>query len=590
MTIKFQRLIGGALIGLPIVILALFIAAYSVNVPFEDEWDTSVYLAARLIDGMPTFRLGSLLAPHNEHRILPTKLTIVLSTWLTDWDGRFETWVSFGLALLTFLLLLDLLRLQGLPNVLTVGVPLAWLVFSLRQVHNWLIGFQTQFFYAYLFSVLAVWLLMRLRVGWRALGAAALSAFAASWSFSGGLPLWIALLPALWLRGYRRWQHYAGWLGAMALCLGVYFTLGDYTFFAAGGAQTPLLYRAAAALTFLGAPFTTELNESVGLALAVGAMGVALVAWNALALWRRTPKHLLAPPVTLFLLSLANAALVALRRAPMPDANALASRYVTSANYLWIALLMLGALNLLHGRRSAVTQANRLALLSLIPLYIFVNGRVLLTAEPRAYLPTQADRRCVLSVLHQSDQSCVRRLYFIERNVIDRLPNLAERRLSLFGDWQADFPPAAQPARAHVQPILGVVGDERYRPRWIEQTDGAALLQPPTGTAEQHLQLPDAPRVFFEAELYVDSGNLGENPAGLPRVVDFRLGIREGRQVRTLYEGSFEVNVETAPIPIRVDLSAWRGKAVVLVYETLVREGNPNFAWAMWRNPRLVTQ
>jgi hypothetical protein len=167
------------------------------------------------------------------------------------------------------------------------------------------------------------------------------------------------------------------------------------------------------------------------------------------------------------------------------------------------------------------------------------------------------------------------------------MQELAKRRLTVFGDWQNDFPPAPQPALAHVQPILG--GD--YVPEWInEPPEGVALFQHPPSTAEQHLQLPNASQVFFEAEIYVDLRNIREHPDVPQTGADFRLSIREGRRIQTLYEGSFDVNVERAPIPIRVDLSAWRGRAVVLVYETLVRQENASYAWAMWRNPRLVTQ
>jgi hypothetical protein len=170
---------------------------------------------------------------------------------------------------------------------------------------------------------------------------------------------------------------------------------------------------------------------------------------------------------------------------------------------------------------------------------------------------------------------------------------LGAHRLTAFGDWYRDFAPAAQPVEAHLQFLSGIADPPVFReqpPDAYAPERAVVLYQHPPSLAEQYLQLPDAAQVFFEAELYVDLRNVREHPEVPQTGALFRLGIRQGRAVQTLYEGAFDVRAERAPIPIRVDLSAWRGQRVVLVYQTEVREGVPFYAWAMWRKPRLVAQ
>ena len=590
---RYEKLLIGTLIVTPVLIVASLISTLGINVAFLDEWDASAPLAIQAADGK--LSLPFLFTQHNDHRIVPTKLTVVLSTWLTDWDSRFEMWVSVVLAALTFLLLLDILRSQENPKWLWLGVPLAWLVFSVRQAYNWLIGVQTAFLWFSSFSVLSVWLLMRLKVDWKALFGMALAAFAASWSLGGGLPLWIAMLPGLWLRGYRKWQYYATWLLVAGLCAWLYFN--DFTLFGRelGREQTSLLNYFVYVLMFLGSPFVSERLESTSLAIFIGASGIGLFAWNVLRLWRSAPRQLMAAAFVLFLLSLTNAAMAAQGRAGYlaysMTTQPLLSRYVTAANFLWIGLLLLVALNFLQSRQDSMGLVNALGFIVATLLYAVANFQTVLISSPASPLPSHENRACVLNVLFMRDRSCFEELYPPRPEIhITTAQRLAERRLNAFANWQADFPAAPQPAFAHVQPVLGVVGEESYRPRWISDAEGVALFQHPPSTAEQHLQLPDAPQVFFEAEIYVDLRNVREHPDVPQTGADFRLGIREGRQVRTLYEGSFEVNSETAPIPIRVDLSAWRGRAVVLVYETVARQEHSSYTQALWRSPCLTVE
>jgi len=572
---------------------ASFIARYGVNVPHWDEWQASAPVVLKTVEG--TLSLADLLKPHDQPRIFFTHLTTALVTLLAAWDVRVEMWVSFALAALSFGVLLAIQRRVHAASALWLAVPLALLVFAVRQRQNWLMGFQTAWFFWLFFTVLALWLLVRLPVSARSLVPIIVCAIGAGYAYLSGLALAFAMLPALWLRGYRKPLHYGIWLGAAALYIGLYFT--NYAFIDQGF-QTEItaqlwdypLY----VLRYLGAPFVPDAPEHQALSLAFGASGVALMAVNLVYLWRKVPPINLAVPSALSLLCLANGALASIGRVK-PDllayfwARPTTSRYVTAANLFWIALLMLGAMTVAcaRGRQRLMTAAN-VALLGCAALgYLFAN----LTTP--TYIATPEDRLCVLNYLRAPYDNCLFRVNADRGGYLATAQQLGAHRLTAFGDWYHDFAPAAQPVEAHLQFLSGIADPPVFReqpPDAYVPERAVVLYQHPPSLAEQYLQLPDAAQVFFEAELYVDLRNVREHPEVPQTGALFRLGIRQGRAVQTLYEGVFDVRAERAPIPIRVDLSAWRGQRVVLVYQTEVREGVPFYAWAMWRKPRLIAQ
>jgi len=591
-----RRLITQALIGAAcLAIMALtagFIARYGVNVPHWDEWQASAPVVLKTAEG--TLTLADLLKPHDQPRIFFTHLTNALVTTLAAWDVRVEMWISFGLAVLSFGVFLALQRQTQPLSALWLALPLALLIFAVRQRQNWLMGFQTAWFFWLLFIALALWLLVRLPVRTRSLVPIILCTVGASYAYLSGLALIFAMLPALWLRGYRKPLHYGVWLGTAALYGGLYFT--NYAFIDQGF-QTEVnaqlwdypLY----VLRYLGAPFVPDAPEAQSVALIFGAAGAALAGLTLAYLWRRAAPISLAAPLVLLLMSLANGALASIGRVK-PDlldyfwARPTASRYVTAANLFWIALLMLGALLVCQsGKGKQLLTAANGTLLGIAALgYVYAN----LTTP--TYIATPEDRMCVLNYLRAPYDNCLFRVNADRGGYLATAQKLGAYRLTSFYDWYADFAPADQPIAAHLQFLSGVVDDP---PRFADRppdpyvAEGATVLyQHPPSLAEQYLQLPDAAQIAFEAEIYVDLRNIFEHPDVPQTGARFRLGIREGRAVRTLYEGDFDVRTDRAPIPIRVDLSAWRAQRVVLVYQTEVREGIPFYAWAMWRNPRIT--
>mgnify|MGYP005838172255 CR=1 FL=1 len=584
------------LCGVLILIVVAYMIRNLVNVPFEDDWGVGAVIAMHAADGTLTFE--TLLAPSAEHRLFFAKAITALSTLLTNWDTRFDAWFNLIFALAYFGLLLKLQHFIN-PN-LTLGLAtlFALLIFSLKQHHNWLIGLLISYWVAAFLLCLGLWLLISKPIHWRTLALTAVCAFTATFSLGNGMLFWAVLLPAIWLRGYRDWRHYALWIVFGALAVGLYFYQNpalDFQHLNVRIESPTIADYGGFLLSYLGLPFVfvTAWELFVEIAQVLAIIGLIGAVFCGVYLWHKNDRLALIVPSALILFSLFSNVMTAVGRVRLGGASypLYNLRYITIANLFWIGLLMLGAAVLWHLLKSPY----RVVAIILSSVLLGGYGTLLLQANFDIILRnvrmkiTEDVRACVLNYTTaiRDNRECLSLsapypdfLYTVIREV-------AKRRLTVFADWQTDFPPAQQPAFAHVQPILG----DDYQPFWLaESSEDVRLSQHPPSTAEQHLQLPNTPQVFFEAEIYVDLTNVREHPDVPQTGAEFRLSIREGRRIQTLYEGSFDVNVERAPLPIRVDLSPWRGRAIVLVYETLVRQENPSYAWAMWRNPRLVTQ
>lgn len=128
--------------------------------PFWDQWDAE---AARLYAPWEEHALscGQFVAGHNEHRILWVRLIGLAELWLNGgiWDPLLQMVVNAGLHSLAIVLLLafllrELPRGTGLPIVFfstVLAIPVGW--------ENTLAGFQSQFYFLILFSVLSLGLL-----------------------------------------------------------------------------------------------------------------------------------------------------------------------------------------------------------------------------------------------------------------------------------------------------------------------------------------------------------------------------------------------------------------------------------------------
>ncbi len=214
------RWLGPGVIFFTVLLVQLaFVALAGTDAPFQDQWDVEGrQLYPALQDG--TLGAATFFAPHNEHRIVWTKLLDVgLFRLNGQWDPLLELVVNAGLhAAAAALLAAVLAGSAGSGWVLGVTLVLAGL--PLAGWHNALWGFQSQVYFVLLFAIGALALLAAPAASPRKIAAGGLLALAAMLAMGPGLLLPGALVALLVLRireGRALWRD--GWPLAALLVL-----------------------------------------------------------------------------------------------------------------------------------------------------------------------------------------------------------------------------------------------------------------------------------------------------------------------------------------------------------------------------------
>jgi len=326
------KVVSYLLIFLPVALGFLFVYLCGVNVVWSDQW-VMVPLFDKLSKG--TLGMSDLWLQHGEHRALFPRLAQLLLGITTQYNTLAEMYLILTCFLVTlgclWLVFKDSIRPRVTLLVPILFLPVSFLVFSLRQHENMLIGWQIGFAFAQAFSVLALYFLYvssgRKRFRRAAFPVALGSATIATFSHLPGIFVWPAGLVQLlmdpvekpakkWLVGTWGLVGAVGWI--------VYFfnlappqsdgsLLQDLT---------PPVKETMSFLTLLGHP----LFGRQSLALASGAFLVGLVAVVPFLVYRGRKPGEYSFWVALLLFSLLISASITIGR---PEDGALQSRYVT---------------------------------------------------------------------------------------------------------------------------------------------------------------------------------------------------------------------------------------------------------------------
>lgn len=224
------------------------IGGYGVDVPWLDQWDAEAQgLYQPRHAG--TMTPAAWFAPHNEHRILFTRLLAAgLLGWNGQWDPRLQMVVNAGLyAAIAGGLFLALRKGRSPAFQVFCWILLATLGTAPYAATNTLLGFQSQFYFLAGFSLVAIYALVNGRPGSLWWIAGVVSGCAAIFSMASGYAAAIAVLGVLLGAGLRaengvapflklRWATALAAAGLIAVGLAASYTPPQNASFAAKSA------------------------------------------------------------------------------------------------------------------------------------------------------------------------------------------------------------------------------------------------------------------------------------------------------------------------------------------------------------------
>ena len=461
------------MILLPAVLAWFYVRAFGVNVVIGDSWSIIRFFEEW---SSGTLSMLDLFRQHNEHRLFfPNGAELLLGV-VTRFDSVAEMYLILVCFLVTLVVLLLAFRDDARPW-LFLFVPVAFLIFSLRQYENMLWGYQIAFAFTQTFGVLALFLLHvseRGRFGKLAFVAALGSGTVAAFSTVQGLFVWPAGLLQLFFSPLERPAKKVLALvwGLVGLGEWVVFFVG-YQFKGSSSLLDVIRHPIVGAQYFLNL-LGSSLFWREYLAF-VGGLSVACLALVSLVLLYRSGRlgqysfwiSLLA--YSLFIL----ATITLGRSGKYPPLQALAPRYTTFSILATVSVYTM-AVKMAFERRSSINTALLVALSGIVLLSASIsysNG----VREGTKERVSREKAAFVLSMYEsQPDEALAERLNPRANVVRDRTPVLQTLGYNVFSEPQA---PGSLPPLSDLSPVgsptpsaMAVTGPE------ISQQDGTAVV------------------------------------------------------------------------------------------------------------------
>jgi hypothetical protein len=337
---------------LPVLALIVMCIRLHVDVPFGDQWELVPRLD-HLDAGTLTF--NDVWRQHNEHRpMFPIVIMLGLAQ-LTSWNISAEIAVNVGLGIGILALCATALgRLHRGAAWRWWALPvISLLVTSFVQWENWLWGWQIQILLGVFAATLGLWLLSTPDTNGRRFAAALACGIVATYSFSSGLTYWIlAAVPFYLDRAHWRASRIAIWTVVGAATIASYFV-----HYALPPNHPSLLanFESIGSALQLGIYLCKYLGGIVSgyvlrgrLAACAGAAALLVFVWLLRRNWQTRHDAAFIFPCVIGLNAIADAAMTALGRTGFGTNQALASRYTTIAEPLWIAIVLLVVLELVR--------------------------------------------------------------------------------------------------------------------------------------------------------------------------------------------------------------------------------------------------
>jgi len=433
------KVLGFSLALAPALLIAILLFMYSVNVPFLDDWEISLFLSKFFPQYHLTWK--DLLSQTNETRYVFPRLIFMVLTYLNKsiWDVRYQMWVSFGLACIVSLNVYFLIRLtvaKNFPKVIFLWILCNLLIFAPIQYENWFWGVQVIVFMP-IVCVTTCLVVIYSRINRKAkLVICLILCTVSTFSYANGMLSWIILLPVLAISKSWKWQDifrdkllYLSWIAAFTTNMVVYFY--DYK----KPPQTPSFIAALLSpyqsiqylLSFLGDPLgwgtfpfdgniKTLVNNNVIIGTIISILFIA--AW--LYLWKQRKDSALIyrmiPWLTIGSYTFISGIITSLGRVGFGLETSIALRYITFSVYLPLAIVNLIAIiyddaqnrSYLLKTKTVFTQAVILVLLAGFLYFYIITSNF---AIPRIYF-TKLDRlqakACLVFINVAPDEKCLK--------------------------------------------------------------------------------------------------------------------------------------------------------------------------------------
>src|SRR3989344_7027815 len=176
---------------LPIIYLIYIATKYSVDIPSYDEW-FFVPLFEKMFNG--TLTLQDLWAQTNEHRIVVTKLLMLVFVKFTGWNLKYEIALNIILSVGILTSLIYLLKRESKEfryySPYLIVPALSFTIFSLGQFENYLWGLQMLVFINVLAVTVGFILLTESSMSWKSISLAVFVGIVALYNYAGGLLYW----------------------------------------------------------------------------------------------------------------------------------------------------------------------------------------------------------------------------------------------------------------------------------------------------------------------------------------------------------------------------------------------------------------
>ena len=351
----------------PLLTLSLVLTLH-IDAPYYDQWDLLPLLHAHY---QGTLQWQDLLQPHNGHILLLPKMVMLGLAILTHWNTLAEVLFSFLCMLLNWCLLQKMAgtllnRALSMPEKCAVSL----LVFSLSQAENWLWGWQLQIPLALLFILSGFCALLYVRHTLLSLVIATACGVAATCSFAGSLPFWIAAMPLLWQRQRTLLIPWCLITGASLFSYANFISAPQYPSLVLDAMHpTELLHHARNTLAVLGnlagrfhmvAAISMGFTATIIIAMYMAAINIPNTQSGTLT---SKQKHL---AMAMFLFSAGSALLVSLSRSGLGDEQMLASRYSTLTLPFWVAAAILLILRIQEYKKPQLRILGVILLVSLL--------------------------------------------------------------------------------------------------------------------------------------------------------------------------------------------------------------------------------